>query len=240
MIRLNSHLVLHVVIMSILSCILNFLNPLLVFALIDAIQNNQDSTQILVLGLFAVGSIKGIVDSQLYFTGSKIGLVVRAALIDQVYTKSLQIASFTPPSRGSSEEDSSNVVTLMSIDVERIKTFSTQFQQPFLQIPLSILMAVGCLYFVIGWSCVVGIVLILILSLLTSLVGKSIVVYQEHLLKCTDERVGLVNEVLQGIRMVKYFAYESLFETKINRARTKELEATFKLWYPLFFHLLSL
>ena len=40
----------------------------------------------------------------------------------------------------------------------------------------------------------------------------------------TDLRVKLMNEVLSGIRIIKYYAWEKAFETKINTIRQGELK----------------
>ena len=42
--------------------------------------------------------------------------------------------------------------------------------------------------------------------------------------KETDKRVKLMNEVLSGIRVIKYYAWEFAFTQKINIIRGRELE----------------
>ena len=38
-----------------------------------------------------------------------------------------------------------------------------------------------------------------------------------------DRRVGLMNEVLQSVRMIKYLAFERPFEQRILKSRDSEL-----------------
>lgn len=45
------------------------------------------------------------------------------------------------------------------------------------------------------------------------------------MLKFTDKRVSAMTELLNGIRIVKYFAWESHFKQKIDSARYDELKA---------------
>lgn len=40
----------------------------------------------------------------------------------------------------------------------------------------------------------------------------------------TDQRVRLTTEVLQGVRLVKYYAWESFFAGKIAALRGRELQ----------------
>jgi small-conductance mechanosensitive channel len=47
--------------------------------------------------------------------------------------------------------------------------------------------------------------------------------YQGQLLKCKDARMGLVNEVLNSMRVIKYYAWERKFTHKISAARRAEV-----------------
>jgi small-conductance mechanosensitive channel len=47
--------------------------------------------------------------------------------------------------------------------------------------------------------------------------------YQGQLLKCKDARMGIVNEVLNSMRVIKYYAWERKFTHKINAARRAEV-----------------
>lgn len=54
--------------------------------------------------------------------------------------------------------------------------------------------------------------------------GKVIVNAQDNLMKTRDERVSLMNEILGGIRMIKFMAWERSFESRVHRVRNKELK----------------
>ena len=47
-------------------------------------------------------------------------------------------------------------------------------------------------------------------------------------LEITDERVRLTNEVINGIRVIKFFAWEDLFNKKVSKVRRQELIQLFK------------
>jgi hypothetical protein len=53
--------------------------------------------------------------------------------------------------------------------------------------------------------------------------SKIVVTAQENLMKARDQRTALMNEVLQGIRMLKFMAWERSFEGRINAIRKNEL-----------------
>jgi hypothetical protein len=94
--------------------------------------------------------------------------------------------------------------------------------------PIVALISLSSLYFVlgrrsslmalmksIGWASIAGVGCIVLLGPLSTVMGNAIVKYQEEQLKNTDVRVGIMNEVLQGIRIVKYFAWERYFTKKV-------------------------
>jgi len=48
-------------------------------------------------------------------------------------------------------------------------------------------------------------------------------VIRRHMVKLTDERVKLVNEFLQAIRVVKYYAWEVPIEERVQSVRSIEV-----------------
>lgn len=47
---------------------------------------------------------------------------------------------------------------------------------------------------------------------------------QDRLMEARDKRVNLMNEVLQGIRQIKFFAWESKWGERVMEARKTELK----------------
>lgn len=43
-------------------------------------------------------------------------------------------------------------------------------------------------------------------------------------MKTRDERVSLMNEILGGIRMLKFMGWERSFESRVHKVRRKELK----------------
>jgi hypothetical protein len=48
-------------------------------------------------------------------------------------------------------------------------------------------------------------------------------IFQDQLLKCKDVRMGILNEVLNSMRVIKYYAWEGKFSQSISEARKAEL-----------------
>ncbi|KAJ7664040.1 P-loop containing nucleoside triphosphate hydrolase protein [Mycena polygramma] len=133
--------------------------------------------------------------------------------------------SDAPASQDESSEFSSKaqIMTLMTTDVDRVGQFS---QQLFVLIDAPMEIAVGTvfLYSLLGPSCLIGLAVAVLLLPLNHYAGKTIAGAQDNLMKARDERVALMNEVLGGIRMLKFMAWERSFETRIMKIRAKELK----------------
>jgi ATP-binding cassette, subfamily C (CFTR/MRP), member 1 len=46
--------------------------------------------------------------------------------------------------------------------------------------------------------------------------------------KITDARIRLITEILQGIRLVKFYGWEDFYVARIQEMRTKEVETVRK------------
>jgi ABC-type multidrug transport system fused ATPase/permease subunit len=64
---------------------------------------------------------------------------------------------------------------------------------------------------------------LVILTPATAWLSKKANIIQTELMSATDDRVNMTNEVLQGIRIIKYFSWETQFEKKIEVTRSIEL-----------------
>ena len=80
------------------------------------------------------------------------------------------------------------------------------------------------LYDMLGVSCLYGLLVTCLFLPINHFAGKVIVNAQDNLMKARDERVSLMNEVLGGIRMIKFMAWERSFESRVHKVRRKELK----------------
>lgn len=102
--------------------------------------------------------------------------------------------------------------------------------------PLYIIVILVLLYQEVGWSTFVGLGVMLMLVPLTGKVAGKLGQLRRQILKWTDKRVGLMNEVINGIQMIKFYAWERSFKAEITKARGEEakiLKVT-AIWQGLF------
>ncbi|KAG9126425.1 hypothetical protein FRC07_003485 [Ceratobasidium sp. 392] len=128
----------------------------------------------------------------------------------------------------STEDDFSSkaqVHTLMTTDVDRVSEFSWHFFS-LVDAPIEIVIGTFFLYHLLGVSCFFGLAVTCLFLPLNHFASKVVIDAQDNLMKARDERVALMNEVLGGMRMLKFMAWERSFEARVMKIRGKEL------WLP--------
>jgi ABC-type multidrug transport system fused ATPase/permease subunit len=88
---------------------------------------------------------------------------------------------------------------------------------------LSILGAAALLFHYLGATAFLSMGLLFLLAPISRTVARSFSRLDEELMKYRDERVTLMSQILNGIRVVKYFAWEKSVNEEVGRIRAKEL-----------------
>ncbi len=89
--------------------------------------------------------------------------------------------------------------------------------------PLVIGLCLIYLIALLGWSAVIGFMVLLASLPIQTLVSRWFVKLQKRLLETTDKRLNLATEVLGCIKTVKFFAWERSFNARMDEARQREL-----------------
>ncbi|KAK2746674.1 hypothetical protein FQN57_003018 [Myotisia sp. PD_48] len=116
------------------------------------------------------------------------------------------------------------IVTLMSVDTDRIDKalglFHILWTAPIILILVLILLLVN-----IGYSALSGYALLVLGVPLLTYVIRSLIQRRREINKITDQRVSLTQEILQAVRFVKFFGWESSFLERLNQLRSTEIHA---------------
>nr|KAJ3418984.1 hypothetical protein HK105_007557 [Polyrhizophydium stewartii] len=189
------------------------------------------------------------------YQGRRAGLHIRSVLTTLIFNKSLRLASAgQQPSHQSGKDNNNNnkkgknntavsnnnnpskdkdndikaglgkIVTLMSVD-------ANQFQETFSLIvflslaPARIFVSVAALYSLLGWPALASVGLTIVTSPFVSLVTRFQHKMISKYLRTMDRRISNVNEMLQGIRIIKFFGWEAEFQKKIEKSRDAELRS---------------
>ncbi|KAI9018109.1 P-loop containing nucleoside triphosphate hydrolase protein [Phycomyces nitens] len=201
---------------------------------------------LLVLALGVVVIVVGLLLGQQWFwSSSYLQVRIKAMLNIEIYRKTLRridqaVASDdTKKDQDSEAKDTDKkdkddkdvadvaantgtIVNLMSTDSNRVSEFSVWWCSMFAA-PTELSIGVFFLYQLLGKSCLLGLSILVLTLPVNHYNAKQFVKVQDKLMESRDKRVGLMNEVLQGIRQIKFFAWESNWEKRIMEARNIEL-----------------
>eukprot|EP01028_Stygiella_incarcerata_P007998 TRINITY_DN335_c0_g4_i1.p1 TRINITY_DN335_c0_g4~~TRINITY_DN335_c0_g4_i1.p1 ORF type:complete len:1380 (-),score=414.43 TRINITY_DN335_c0_g4_i1:928-5067(-) len=201
--------------------ILNLSQSLTINRIINYIAHSDDkdaSEGYMWAGLLFLTLLCGAMMIHRYFyMVTRVGLHIRTGLVGEVYKKAIVL---TPAER--QKRLSGSIVNHMSIDTVKMEklmdflhvTWSGVFQ---------IVGALVLLYFFIGPSVFAGFFVMVVMIPVQWRLGKMISSLRKANLKQSDQRVKLMNEILQGIRVIKFFAWEGPFGDLIRAIRTREL-----------------
>ncbi|TPX33242.1 hypothetical protein SmJEL517_g03868 [Synchytrium microbalum] len=222
---------------------LSFANPFFLNLIVGYIQSGYSSIDpvtvyLIVFGFFFFTFFRSAMDGQSFFYGRRVGLQVRTVLLNQVYQKALRRTVGRTGKEGEENASVGKIVTLMSVDAERIRDFICYLHQ-FAAAPVQIALCLTALCLLLGPSALGGVLVMTLAIPFNILIGIVTNKYQTLLMKKTDTRVDIVNEMLNGIRLIKYLAFEDKFAEKVLDARDAELSQLLRIMaINIFQHLL--
>ncbi|KAJ3067662.1 hypothetical protein HDU99_003419, partial [Rhizoclosmatium hyalinum] len=111
---------------------------------------------------------------------------------------------------------------MASSDVMRIQMFMMQMIFIF-TIPLQLIVNIVFLISAIGWAAVIGLSLLLVAMPLQAWLFEKMKVIRQKQAPITDQRVKKTTEILNGIRVIKLFAWEDSFLNVVESIRKEEL-----------------
>ncbi|KAK1783541.1 hypothetical protein QBC45DRAFT_90973 [Copromyces sp. CBS 386.78] len=117
------------------------------------------------------------------------------------------------------------ITTLMSVDSFKVSEVTSYLHFLIASAPTQLLVAVILLYNVMGYSAIPGFIIMALLLPVNIGFAKTFQYTQKKIMSATDKRIHTTNEVLQNIRIIKYFAWEHRFETIVDEKRRAELKA---------------
>ncbi|XP_037547246.1 canalicular multispecific organic anion transporter 2 [Nematolebias whitei] len=153
------------------------------------------------------------------------GMHVRTAIIGAIYRKALVITNAAKRSSTVGE-----IVNLMSVDAQRFMDLTT-FLNMLWSAPLQIMLALYFLWQNLGPSVLAGVAVMVLLLPFNAFIAMKTRAYQVEQMQYKDQRIKLMNEILNGIKVLKLYAWENSFKDKVLAIRQNELNVLRKTAY---------
>ncbi|KAH9507533.1 Multidrug resistance-associated protein 1 [Bulinus truncatus] len=134
----------------------------------------------------------------------------------------LQVLKMTNDSKH--QKTTGKLISLITEDCDKVMEASTNIFY-FMLTPCKVLVSMFLLYRQIGSSTFFGLALMLTVIPLNIWATRKIISHQENRDNIKDQRLKVLNEILNGIKVLKLYAWEKSFIDKISGIRNLELAA---------------
>ncbi|XP_010599540.1 multidrug resistance-associated protein 1 isoform X1 [Loxodonta africana] len=175
--------------------------------------------------LFISACLQTLVLHQYFHICFVSGMRIKTAVIGAVYRKALVITNSARKSSTVGE-----IVNLMSVDAQRFMDLATYINMIW-SAPLQVILALYLLWLNLGPSVLAGVAVMILMVPLNAVMAMKTKTYQVAHMKSKDNRIKLMNEILNGIKVLKLYAWELAFKDKVLAIRQEELKVLKKSAY---------
>ena len=200
-----------------------FASPMLLNLMVKFMEDKKEDVR---LGyLYAAGLLGSTISVALCITHfnlliCELNLKVRASVITAIYRHTLSLPTYKLKGPDFSV---GQVINYMSIDTDRIVNFSPSLHALW-SLPFQFIVSFYLLYNQLGIAVFAGIVFTVAMVPINKLIADMIGKFSTKMMAAKDERVKCMSEVLQGIRVIKYFLWEEYFKNRVSQVRKIELK----------------
>ncbi len=171
----------------------------------------------LAVSLFVSALATSMTAHHIFHRNLRLMVRVRIGLVTAIYRKSLAL---TIESR--QRAPAGRIINLMGTDAQKFVNMLNVFHSLWLH-PMQLTLVMAILYWILGPASLAGAAILLMFLYLASVVARKGLVARKELVKHSDERVGLMNEILMSIRVLKFYAWERSFEAEAQQIRGREV-----------------
>ncbi|KAI0342903.1 ABC transporter [Trametopsis cervina] len=206
------------------------LSPLVVKALIKFAQDSYTAGQRgttaphigkgvgLAFGLMGMQLLSSACQHHFFYRSTSTGVLVRGGLITAIYDRSLRLTS-----RARTTLTNGKLVNHISTDVSRIDFCCGFFHLAWIA-PIQTIICLVLLLINLGPSALAGYSFFILCTPIQTQVMKRLMGLRQKSMGWTDKRAKLLQELLGGMKIIKYFAWEIPYLKRIAEFRSKEVQ----------------
>ncbi len=170
------------------------------------------------LGIFLASMIQTAAVNTYFYRMYRVGMRARGAMVAVVYKKAFDISN-----EGRQDYTTGEITNLMSVDSSRLQNLT-----PYLHMVWSSFLQIGValylLYQQVGASVFAGLGFMILMVPLNIFLMKRLSVYQRLIMMNKDKRLKIMSEILNGMRIIKFFAWEESYIGATNTIRQVEVD----------------
>lgn len=215
--------------LQIVGSLFSFATPFLVHAFISRIQRGNLQQQDLIelclmaLGFGLCGAGNGLAIQHYFYQTLKFNQMATNLVNRKIFSHSLRLSN-----RAKNQYQVGDIVNYMSSDSDAIADGCITS----IDLSNAVVLSIGCtitLFYFLGWSALAAVIVLLILVPITQRLSKSFMYLENKMMAHRDQRMTLMTQLLNAIRVVKYFVWEKSVMQEVGEVRAKEIGTRFKL-----------
>jgi ATP-binding cassette subfamily C (CFTR/MRP) protein 1 len=169
------------------------------------------------LGICGLFLINSFFLNVFFFRAMMTGAQTRTVLSHAIYTKSLRLSG-----KARITFTNGKLTNLLSTDCHRID-FALQWIHFAWTFPVSIGICIAIVVTNIGASGLVGFALLFVCFFIISFTARQLTKIRKKVNKITDNRVSVMREVLQSMKIIKFYSWEDAYKDRIYSIRKNEM-----------------
>lgn len=214
---------------QVVASLLAFLTPFLVHAFITRLQagnySDEKLTELIALaiGLGICGGGQGVIIQHYFFNTLSFNQIATNIINKKIFSHALTLSA-----KAKNRFQVGDIVNFMSSDSDAIADASITT----IDLVNAAVLLIGCtasLFYFIGWSALSSLIVMALLIPITQKISKSFMHLEDSMMAYRDQRMTLMTQVMNAIRVVKYFVWEKSVSAEVNEVRQKELKARYEL-----------
>ena len=198
-----------------------FVSPQILSLLIGFVQNLSEPYWhgiVYALVLLAVSILQSVLLHQYFQKGFVLGMNIRTALVNIIYRKALKLSHESRQKTTIGE-----IVNLMSVDAQRFMDLMTYIHMIW-SAPFQIVFSVIFLYFVIEYAVFAGLFVMIMMIPINGVIAAINRKLQRKQMELKDKRIKTITEILNGIRVIKLYAWEIPNQEEVLEIREQEMK----------------
>lgn len=201
--------------------IISFVQPQLLKRLIQFFSLNNENQPMIVgftiaLGMFVVSITGTMLSNQAVIKTVETRFCAKAAMLQLVYNKAMGLSPSERMNRPTGD-----ILNHMSVDINAVTNLVDNVQT-MLSAPARFVLCLASLYGLLGNSTWVGLLTMCVMLPLNTLLVKKLKGYHVQQMKLKDKRTSFVSEILQNVKSIKLYAWETPMLNKLAHIRNDE------------------
>lgn len=218
----------------------------------DSPVSSSSSAWLYVFLILLSGFLKAIAEGQASWLGTKTAIHVRAIVVSEIFAKSLKRKATADNTKGDPSKDldvrnagadgeiteygaatTGKITNIMAVDSAKIVKVSSILHLLWASVPAELIIGIALLYGILGYASIAGLAIMIVLIPIKIVIARGFSKIQAKIMSATDARIQTTGDLLQNLRLFKYFAYEDRVAGDVQEKRAQELESLrirFTLW----------